>query len=61
MACAGQQHDTGPDTRIADRDRLEVGGDEGQDAGQAVDRGREALVVLYPSEAGKVRLLNGDI
>jgi hypothetical protein len=26
-----------------------------------VDRGREALAVLFPSEAGKVRLLNGDM
>jgi len=29
--------------------------------GQAVDRGCEALAVLFPSEAGKVRLLNGDM
>jgi hypothetical protein len=29
--------------------------------GQAADRGREALAVLFPSEAGKVRLLNGDM
>ena len=29
-----------------------------RDVGQAVDRGREALAVLFPSEAGKVRLLN---
>ena len=28
---------------------------------QAVDRGREALAVLYPSEAPKVRLINGDM
>ena len=28
---------------------------------QAVDRGREALAVLFPAEAGKVRLLNGDM
>ena len=28
---------------------------------QAVDRGREALAVLFPSEAGKVRLLNDDM
>ena len=34
---------------------------ERQDAGQALDRGREALAVLYPTEAGKVRLLNGDM
>jgi hypothetical protein len=32
-----------------------------RDVGQAVDRGREALAVLYPTEAGKVRLLNGDM
>jgi hypothetical protein len=28
---------------------------------QAVDRGREALAVSFPSQAGKVRLLNGDM
>ena len=32
-----------------------------QDVGKAVDRGREALAVLFPSEAGKVRLINGDM
>jgi hypothetical protein len=32
-----------------------------QNVSQAVDRGREALAVLYPSEAPKVRLLNGDV
>ena len=32
-----------------------------RDVSQAVDRGREALAVLFPSEAGKVRLLNGDM
>ena len=32
-----------------------------QNVGQAVDRGREALAVLFPTEAGKVRLLNGDM
>ena len=32
-----------------------------RDVGQAVDRGREALAVLYPTEAPKVRLLNGDM
>ena len=32
-----------------------------RDVGQAVDRGREALAVLFPSEAGKVRLINGDM
>jgi hypothetical protein len=32
-----------------------------RDVSQAVDRGREALAVLYPAEAGKVRLLNGDM
>ena len=32
-----------------------------RDVGQAMDRGREALAVLYPSEAPKVRLLNGDM
>jgi hypothetical protein len=32
-----------------------------QNVGQAVDRGREALAVLYPSEAPKVRLINGDM
>ena len=32
-----------------------------QDVSQAVDRGREALAVLYPSEAPKVRLINGDM
>jgi hypothetical protein len=26
-----------------------------------VDRDREALAVLFPSEAGKVRLINGDM
>ena len=26
-----------------------------------MDRGREALAVLFPSEAPKVRLLNGDM
>ena len=26
-----------------------------------MDRGREALAVLYPSEAPKVRLINGDM
>jgi hypothetical protein len=32
-----------------------------RNVGQAVDRGREALAVLFPSEAGKVRLVNGDM
>ena len=32
-----------------------------RDVGQAVDRGREALAVLYPSEASKVCLINGDM
>ena len=32
-----------------------------RDVSQAVDRGREALAVLYPSEAPKVRLINGDM
>jgi hypothetical protein len=32
-----------------------------RDVSQAVDRGREALAVLFPSKAGKVRLLNGDM
>ena len=32
-----------------------------RDVGQAVDRGREALAVLFPTEAGKVRLINGDM
>ena len=32
-----------------------------RNVGQAVDRGREALAVLYPTEAGKVRLINGDM
>ena len=32
-----------------------------RDVEQAVDRGREALAVLYPSEAPKVRLINGDM
>ena len=32
-----------------------------RDVGQAVDRGCEALAVLFPTEAGKVRLLNGDM
>jgi hypothetical protein len=32
-----------------------------RDVSQAVDRGREALAGLYPSEAGKVPLLNGDM
>ena len=32
-----------------------------RDVGKAVERGREALVVLYPTEAPKVRLLNGDM
>ena len=32
-----------------------------RDVSHAVDLGREALAVLFPSEAGKVRLLNGDM
>jgi hypothetical protein len=32
-----------------------------QNVSQAVDRWREALAVLYPSEAPKVRLINGDM
>jgi len=32
-----------------------------RDVGQAVVRGREALEVLYPGEALKVRLINGDM
>ena len=32
-----------------------------RDVDEAVDRGREALAVLYPSEAPKVRLINGDM
>jgi len=32
-----------------------------RDAEKAVDRGREALAVLFPSEAGKVRLIKGDM
>ena len=32
-----------------------------QNVSQAVDREREALAVLFASEAGKVRLLNGDM
>ena len=32
-----------------------------RDVEKAVDRGREALAVLYPSEAPKVRLINGDM
>ena len=33
-----------------------------RDVSQAVDRAREALAVLFPSEAGgKVRLINGDM
>ena len=31
------------------------------DVALAVDRGRESLAVLYPSEAPKVRLINGDM
>jgi hypothetical protein len=30
------------------------------DVGQAVERGREALAVLFPGEARKVRLIDGD-
>jgi hypothetical protein len=32
-----------------------------RNVGQAVDRGREALAVLFPGEAPKVRLINGDM
>lgn len=32
-----------------------------QDIDLAVDRGRESLAVLYPSEASKVRLIDGDM
>ena len=31
------------------------------DVERAVERGRESLAVLFPSEAGKVRLINGDM
>ena len=58
---SGQQDDTGPAAGVTDRDGIEVGGDERQDAGQAVDRGRETLAMLFPSEAGKARLHNGDM
>ena len=32
-----------------------------RDVEKAVDRGRDALAALYPSEAPKVRLINGDM
>ena len=38
-----------------------TGGKRHNDVAEAVARGRESLAVLYPGEAKKVRLINGDM